>query len=379
MERLEVQTHSAFLYELLNPKGSHSQGDVYLRIFIDEILHIDDFIYKNIIVDRERSIGGNGRLDLVIENDEYLLIIEVKIDAGDQDSQLKRYDQYGKSKGKKYKIYYLTLYGNEASDYSTGGNGNSINYTCLSFSSDVLNWIRHCIGAGRTPLLLVIRETLLQYTKLLEKITGQIDGGPIMELKELLLKGYNLEVAEQLVKAVPYARAELEYRFWKGLYDTYNSRIEGLGFKYSEDDFFDDKDRNEALDYIVEQRRKKGGEFAFEYSIGEYNNQKILFWFGQSGYEKTIYASIGIVEGDNNIRFDKWDKNILAIIERLGFTLSSNNKFRLVNSKLNFYDDSIYQLKDENTFNQLVKSIGDQILDFAKSIKNDKELWKYIK
>lgn len=208
MERLEVQTHSAFIYELLNPKGSHSQGNTYLRPFIEDVLEIDDFVYKNIVVDRERSIRGNGRLDLVIENDDYLLIIEVKIDAGDQDSQLKRYDDYAKNKGKVYKIYYLTLFETEPSEQSLGGKGRIINYKCLSFSFDILNWIRNCIGAGKTPLLPIIRETLLQYSKLLEKITDQIDGGLVMEFSELLLRGNNLEIAEQLSKAIVYARAE---------------------------------------------------------------------------------------------------------------------------------------------------------------------------
>ena len=29
----EVRTHSAFLAELLNPEGSHGQGDIFLRLF----------------------------------------------------------------------------------------------------------------------------------------------------------------------------------------------------------------------------------------------------------------------------------------------------------------------------------------------------------
>ena len=51
-------------------------------------------------------------------------------------------------------------------------------------------------------MLLTIRETLLQYSKLLEKITGHIDGGLIMELKELIPKRNNLEISEQLVNHI---------------------------------------------------------------------------------------------------------------------------------------------------------------------------------
>ena len=35
MERKEVKTHSKFLAELLNPKGSHLQGDMFLKLFIE--------------------------------------------------------------------------------------------------------------------------------------------------------------------------------------------------------------------------------------------------------------------------------------------------------------------------------------------------------
>lgn len=37
MESKENSTHSAFLGELLNPKGSHLLGDVFLRLFLKEI------------------------------------------------------------------------------------------------------------------------------------------------------------------------------------------------------------------------------------------------------------------------------------------------------------------------------------------------------
>ena len=32
----EVRTHSAFIAELLNPKGSHGQGDTFLKLFVEQ-------------------------------------------------------------------------------------------------------------------------------------------------------------------------------------------------------------------------------------------------------------------------------------------------------------------------------------------------------
>ncbi|MEG0578394.1 MAG: PD-(D/E)XK nuclease family protein [Niameybacter sp.] len=91
------------------------------------------------MAERERYIGVDGRIDLIIESRTDLLIIEIKIDAGDQKNQLKRYQRYAKSTGKDYKIYYLTLLGDEASQVSVGDNRGEVEYTCLSFSSDIVS------------------------------------------------------------------------------------------------------------------------------------------------------------------------------------------------------------------------------------------------
>ena len=32
----EVNLHSKFIYELLNPNGSHQQGDIFLNLFIEK-------------------------------------------------------------------------------------------------------------------------------------------------------------------------------------------------------------------------------------------------------------------------------------------------------------------------------------------------------
>lgn len=213
MERLEVRTHSAFLYELLNPKGSHCQKYEYLKLFIEMVLKIQNFDLENIIVDRERNIKELGRVDLVIENKEKLIIIEMKIDAGDQEEQLKRYSDYCKKTGKEYKIYYLTLFGTDASEYSTGGDEKNVDYTPISFASDILNWLDACIRSGNTLFLPSIRESLRQYSKVVKKITNQVDGGLSMDIKEFLLKDNNLQIIDEVTKVVPYAKAEVEFNF----------------------------------------------------------------------------------------------------------------------------------------------------------------------
>ena len=92
------------IHELLDPKGSHFQGDAYLRLFVDILklkvndLEFNDEDYHTVSVRREECIteNRNRRIDLVIETETSYIPIEVKIYAGDQNEQCK--DYYKKAK-----------------------------------------------------------------------------------------------------------------------------------------------------------------------------------------------------------------------------------------------------------------------------------------
>ncbi|MGF7058642.1 PD-(D/E)XK nuclease family protein [Brassicibacter mesophilus] len=372
MERLEVQTHSAFIFELLNPEGSHNQGIEYLKIFINDILEIDDFDFTTVKVERERSIGSLGRIDLVIENKDNIFIIEIKIDAGDQRNQLKRYNEYALKTGKQYYIYYLTLIGVEASEFSVGDS--DIVYQCISFKHHIIEWINECICSGRTPLLPIIRETLNQYSKLIEKITNTVDEGLKMEIKELLLRGNNLEIAEQLAQVIPYAKAELEYNFWMELHKNFTPQIEALGYKFIDDGFF--KDNNEDIEEIVSARSKKSGDIYFEYLIGKYNEQKLILCIGNSGYDNHLYIMLVLYNGENEryIKYTEYDEGLLEAIEDLGFDKNSNYKYTYLNHDLNFHSNGIVKLTSEDYLIEAVNQIGNQILEIVKNINSNIEL-----
>ena len=170
MERLEVNTHSAFLYELINPNGTHYQGDKYLRIFIAKVLEIEDFDFENVKVGRETFTNTSRRIDFTIENKDYYIAIEMKIDATDQDNQLIDYFEYTKKQNKKFiKVYYLTLDGRDASERSL--KGNKMDYKKISFQFHILNFIEKSIE--KSANLAIIRESLIQYKNLILKITNQ--------------------------------------------------------------------------------------------------------------------------------------------------------------------------------------------------------------
>jgi len=110
LETRENQTHSAFLKEMLDPKGSHEMGTVFLNHFLSQIKNrlpeqsqkikiLDRVNSSNCKVRTEHSIGQinliektGGRLDLFIKDKDGLnIIIENKIYASDQEAQIERY------------------------------------------------------------------------------------------------------------------------------------------------------------------------------------------------------------------------------------------------------------------------------------------------
>lgn len=118
----EVRTHSAFIAELLNPKGSHGCIDTFLKLFNERLRSsINEQIKEssennNILLDRidkfsssdkcnafvEYYIGQinedstiGGRIDILLRDQNNLeIIIENKIYAYEQDNQLIRYYNY---------------------------------------------------------------------------------------------------------------------------------------------------------------------------------------------------------------------------------------------------------------------------------------------
>ena len=216
----EVHTHSAILADLLNPKGSHGQGAAFARLFppLRDMEKESELEYAT--VGAEVTVDS-GRLDILIETDHWCIVIENKIHAGDQERQLERYHQYASSTDKSFRLYYLTLHGDEPSRYSLGCLKRD-EVVCISYESDVHAWLEGCIK--EVALVPQIREILSQYHTLVGKLTGKGQRNLTMELKELLKQERdgtdNLKLASEIVDALTEVSIEAEWKFWEALRDS---------------------------------------------------------------------------------------------------------------------------------------------------------------
>ncbi len=167
----EVNLHSRFIHEILNPDGSHQKGDIFLRLFLD-VVGISEFrTTGKIAISVEREYQN---IDILIKNSNQAIIIENKIYAEDRDRQLEKYYKIIENEGFDYiKIIYLSLYGDEPSEQSIGKLKKREDDLIIltSYKEDIDVWIDECIkeSAG-FPIL---RETLFQYQILIQKLTGK--------------------------------------------------------------------------------------------------------------------------------------------------------------------------------------------------------------
>ena len=169
----EVKTHSPILAELLNPKGRHCQGEVFLKLFLENInIEADEFEAKSSTVKTEYHLGtktedAGGRIDIVIEDSRHRrILIENKIYASDQEKQLSRYRKFDDNAY----LFYLTLYGNPPLNL-TEEEMNKTKSKCISYKDHIHAWLIDC--RKEVACLPSIREMLSQYIALIEELTHQ--------------------------------------------------------------------------------------------------------------------------------------------------------------------------------------------------------------
>ena len=201
--------HSKIIACFLDPKGSHGQGDLFLKLFLQIIndesnLHpsktteeeVEPIAFNRMEldtskakVDTEYDINDNGRIDILIRDDLGKgVIIENKIYANDQHEQLIRYENFAKKALKEHVIYYLTLYGSDASEDSA----KNVEYRRISYSKHIVKWLQCCIQHSAT--MPAIRESLVQYLNHVKQLTNQdMDQLSTQELIELLGSEKNYE------------------------------------------------------------------------------------------------------------------------------------------------------------------------------------------
>ncbi|MDR0378741.1 MAG: PD-(D/E)XK nuclease family protein [Candidatus Accumulibacter sp.] len=213
MERREVETHSAFLYELLRPEGGHHQGAVFLKLFLETMLGGASDTFTNPEIMQEYITPKGRRIDFVITTDDRVVAIEMKIDAQEQENQLTDYhDAIEKDfPDKAHEFIFLSL--EERKAQSAGSS--EVHWKNKTFKEHIAKFLERAQAACEGKLHL--REAIRQYGLLIQKLTTDEDRK--MGVLGLGNELESIKAAEAIRSALLEAYARRELEFWRKLQD----------------------------------------------------------------------------------------------------------------------------------------------------------------
>ena len=283
--------HSNIIAFLVNPSEIHNHpeyGSLFLNMLKEKGLGIEGKeIYK---VFRENSTDELRRMDIFIETDSDFIIIENKINAGDQENQIKDYVEYVK---KHYEVSnnvfvcYLTKFGVEPSEKSITKEQLDIlrennQFVSLSYSDDVLNWLNELKVKENED---VLKSGIIQYIDVVKEISNKRE------------KGFNMnyEIAKELFGEYgKLDRNSLKEKL-HAIYDFQNNINLVLYINLFEDIFREGKDKislicSEKCNYktieewekdVLENPRKIGIRFnsdnrIIDFFVSDLNSNKFI-------------------------------------------------------------------------------------------------------
>ena len=213
IEHLETKTHSKIICYLLHNKSGQTVPHNFLLLFLQVLDIPKKFLGEKWNVYREYAFdSGAGRIDFVIESKSCCILIEMKIDACDGDSQLKRYEAFGRKKGKEYVIYYLTPDGHAPEAQSAGGIAAN-RLRCISFKKEIVLWLQRCMRC--VDKYGYQYSFLKQYLGAVRQITGTND--EVISVKDLLNSSDMIKAAQLIADSLSEKMDDITIQFFREL------------------------------------------------------------------------------------------------------------------------------------------------------------------
>ena len=229
LETKEVK-HSKFIASLLDPKGLHYQGDLFLREFINAC-GISDF---GLDISNTQVCRESNNIDIYITDGNKHIIIENKLWTGDHDKQVARYiqiiaDKIEKGVNKqdlKDRILVLYLTPKSFNIETLGGiktiekdclitekdyGGISVKYKHITYENEILNWL-NAIKAEIINLT-DLNVLITQYEKAVKNLTNQGEKMANAKVKEQIKENY--ELCAEIYDNFKSAEIELTNNFFK--------------------------------------------------------------------------------------------------------------------------------------------------------------------
>ena len=363
----EVYLHSQFIYSLLSFKTGNEY--YYLNTFLKTL--DSKFQYKQDSLEIHKQLHDIDIL-LIDKTTKNAVIVENKIYASDSnhtdEGQLEKYYRIviedEKIPETNIEVFYLSLDGHEPSPESVSTCKKypqlCEKVQCISYPNEIKSWLQGCMQfVYNKPFQ---RETILQYIKLIDDMTNNVDIEERIEIKKLIGESKsNLESAKLLIDNVNHLHWHTIADFWNGLADA----LEKQGYEVTQ------RPMDENFTEIVHGSNRKQKNAAlvigikaahpFIIRIEEYNDE--WFYFGVEKDKKTskqyVQAFKELVTNDSCYEDDEnWH------IWRYP-SVNENEKF----NSWDIHVDATFKLIDDNYRQHITSIIIDDIDRFIKDVE----------
>ena len=226
----EVNLHSNFIASLLDPNGDHYKNDLFLKLFL-ETCGIDDF---SIDTSTATVFKEFKHIDICISDGKKHIILENKVYAKDQPTQIARYIKAIKKEGAEDEdIYVLYLHPDRElpKENSLGGyklnqdntklekDGSSINFKVISYGKEILEWIDRC--KNEVSNLTDLNVFLSQYKDVIEMIYDRYKRIDEMNNEDLVkIFKDNYRAVSDIVSNYEQTRRKIIDEFFKNISDN---------------------------------------------------------------------------------------------------------------------------------------------------------------
>ena len=358
------------LYELLNPNGSHCQGDLYLRAFVKSVLGLSfsDDEYKNANVYREYPLFNNRRIDLAVEiKGKYFIPIEVKIYADDLYNQC--YDYLKRAINAD--LYYLTLDGHSPAKDRAGdlkkcedADENNPDYervSCISFAADIINWLEECLQMPETIKLAPVREVLQQFIRTLKTITNQLGDEQMNEMVRMLSNSEeNMRNAKAIVDVFEQCRSKMILKFFNAFHEKFNCTLDRVRIDW---DYDENNGTSADITYMFDREATPG--------------ISVVFILNSNKHERFLHVGLCLKREGEQTRFGDI-KVARELRAHYGIDGKETNGWYLCREDITFegklinftdLDENYFKLFDPEKFERIVDSTVKQAHTFLEKFK----------
>lgn len=212
--RADEMALSACIAGLLDPNGTHGQGNVFLQAFFTHMVPKKDLVsnFKVCDVKTEHQTNNQRRIDIVLRFDDVIVGIENKPWAGETPEQLSAYAIYleteAKRMGKKWLLIYLcdrdplSLCKSLREHHEKQGTFIQCSFAQLGV------WLEECSTKAKALQVRIFIEELQKFVRM--RVKGELDMNEEKETTGVILASQrNLIAAFDVFKALEATKVQL--------------------------------------------------------------------------------------------------------------------------------------------------------------------------